>query len=49
MGTEEAVVIEVGRHIRYEFWWDGWEEVGVRGECGWDGGCVGYREGSRGK
>ncbi len=34
VGTEEAVVIAVRRHIRFEFWWDGWEEVGAKGEWG---------------
>ncbi len=49
MGTEEAVIIAIGRHIRFKFRWDGWEEVGAKGECRWDGWCVGCGERSRGK
>ncbi len=44
--AEEAVIIAV---VRFEFWWDGWEEVASKGDSGWDGGCGGCRERSSGK
>ncbi len=34
--TEETVIIAVGRHERFEFRWDGWEEVAAKGDIGWD-------------
>ncbi len=34
MGTEEAVVVAVGRHIGFEFRWDGWEKVAAKGDVG---------------
>ncbi len=47
--AEEAVIIAVWRHKRFEFWWDGWEEVALKADRGWDGRCVGYMERGRGK
>ncbi len=38
MGVEDAVIIAVGGHIRFEFWWDGWEKVAAKGDIGRDGG-----------
>ncbi len=34
MVVEEAVVIAVGRHKRFEFRWDGWEKVAAKGDVG---------------
>ncbi len=47
--TEAAVVVAIRRHIRFECRWDGWEEVGAKGEWGRAGWQVGCRERSRGK
>ncbi len=44
MGTEEAVVIAVGRDVGFEFRWDGWEEVIGKGDVGWGGRWVGCRK-----
>ncbi len=49
MGAEDAVVIAVGGHIRFEFWWNGGEEVAVKGDIGRGVGRVGCGERSRGE
>ncbi len=47
--VEEAVIIAVGRHKRFEFRQDGREKVAAKGDSGWYGRGVGCRERSRGK